>query len=471
MFLEITTTHRPATDLGFLLHKNPARLHSVELKFGKVWLCFPEATEERCTAALILDVDPVGLVRGKSGTDGLMQQYVNDRPYAASSFLSVAMGRAMREAISGRSRERAELANTAIPLEARVTPLPARGGIDLVKRLFAPLGHTVECEPIAMDPVRADWGASPYVTLKLTSTIKLSDLLSHLYVLIPVLDARKHYYVGDDELEKLLARGEGWLESHPEKELIVTRYLKGRSSLVREALARLTEGEDAEPEAVLDTARKDTAEEIIEKPLRLHDRRLDAVAHALKKLGAARVLDLGCGEGKLIGRLVKDKQFTEIVGVEVSSVSLSRAAGKLERLSERQRARVKLLQGAVIYRDTRLRGYDAAALVEVIEHIEPERLIHMERSVFGDAKPRGVIVTSPNADYNVLFETLPAGQFRHADHRFEWSRAEFAAWAARILETYGYDVAIEPLGDVNETYGAPSQMAIFIARTSSGDTH
>ncbi|MCB1484316.1 MAG: methyltransferase domain-containing protein, partial [Hyphomicrobiaceae bacterium] len=191
---------------------------------------------------------------------------------------------------------------------------------------------------IPMDNVRGDWGDSPYVTLTICGTMRLSDVLSHLYVLIPVLDARKHYYVGDDELEKLLSRGEGWLKDHPERELIVSRYLKGRSTLVREALSRLTQGEDAEPDAVLDTAKKDTAEEAIERPLRLHDRRLDAVADVLKRLGAARVLDLGCGEGKLIGRLAKETQFAEIVGVEVSSVALSRAADRLERLPERVRA-------------------------------------------------------------------------------------------------------------------------------------
>lgn len=461
MYLEITTTYRPATDLGFLLHKNPGRLHQQDLAFGKAWLCFPEATEARCTAALILDIDTVGMVRGKSGTSGLIDQYVNDRPYVASSFLSVAMGRMIREAIAGRSKERQALADGPLPLTVRISPLPARGGADLLRRLFEPLGHAITCEAIAMDDVRSDWGDSPYVALTISGTMRLADVLSHLYVLIPVLDARKHYFVGNDELEKLLARGEGWLKAHPERELIVSRYLKGRSSLVREALARLTEGEEAEPEAVLDTARKDTAEEAIERPLRLHDRRLDAVAEALKDFGATRVLDLGCGEGKLIGRLVKEKQFTEIVGVEVSSVALARAADRLEKLPERVRERVKLLQGALIYRDTRLRGYDAAALVEVIEHIEPERLIHMERSVFGDAAPRAVIVTTPNADYNVLFEKLSAGQFRHADHRFEWTRAEFADWCARIASAYGYAVSIRPLGDEHETLGAPSQMGIF----------
>lgn len=470
MFLQITTTHQPATDLGYLLHKNPQRLHELDLTFGKGRLFFPQASEDICTAALVIDVDPVALVRGKGTSDGLLDQYVNDRPYAASSFLSVAMGRLMREAIAGRSKERQSLADTAIPLEAVVSPLPVgrraawlrdETGTDLVTRLFAPLGYAVAFESIPMDPQRPDWGASPYATLKLIATKRLSDLLTHLYVLIPVLDAKKHYFIGDDEVEKLLARGEGWLQTHPERELIVSRYLKGRRALVRDALARLTEDEDAEPEVAADTRPKDTAEETIEKPLRLHDRRLDTVVETLKLLNAKRVLDLGCGEGKLIGRLIKDKQFEEIVGVEVSSVSLERAQRRIEKLSERARARVKLLHGALVYRDTRLRGYDAAALVEVIEHIEPGRLKHLERAVFGDASPRVVVVTTPNADYNVLFETLPAGQFRHADHRFEWSRAQFGTWATHTAQAYGYQVRFEPLGDVDEVHGAPSQMAVF----------
>ena len=416
-----------------------------------------------------MDIDPVALVRGKGAGEGLLDQYVNDRPYAASSFLSVAMGRLLREAISGRSKERQALADTAIPLEAIVSPLPVgrraawlrdENGTDLVTRLFAPLGYAVSFDPIAMDPERPDWGISPYATLTLSATIRLSELLTHLYVLIPVLDAKKHYFIGDDEVQKLLASGEGWLQAHPERDLIVSRYLKGRRALVRDALFKLTQ-DDAEPEAVVDTQRKDTAEQAIERPLRLHDRRLDIVADTLKTLGAKRVLDLGCGEGKLIGRLLKDKQFEEIVGVEVSSVSLERAAQRLEKLSERARARVKLLHGALVYRDARLRGYDAAALVEVIEHVEPGRLPHLERAVFGDAAPRAVVVTTPNADYNVLFETLPAGEFRHADHRFEWTRAQFAAWGARVGPAFGYQVRFEPLGDVDETHGAPSQMAVF----------
>jgi 3' terminal RNA ribose 2'-O-methyltransferase Hen1 len=463
MFLQISTTHRPATDLGYLLHKNPGRAHEVELAFGKARLFYPAASEDRCTAALVLEIDPVALVRGKGTGDGLLSQYVNDRPYAASSFLAVAMGRALREAIQGRSRERQTVADAAIPLEITVAPLPTRGGEELVRRLFAPFGYDLEIEPVLLDPERLDWGRSHYVTLKLAATCRLADMLTHLVVLIPALDGAKHYFIGDDEVEKLLARGKGWLEIHPERELIVTRYLRGRRSLIKDALARLASAEETEEaaEVAVDGSRRDSAEETIERPLRLHDLRLDTVAETLKSLGAARVLDLGCGEGKLIGRLVKDKQFTEIVGVEVSSVSLARAAARLEKLPEKQRERVKLLQGALIYRDARLRGFDGAALVEVIEHIEPDRLYHLERAVFADAAPRVVLVTTPNADYNTLFPTLPAGKLRHEDHRFEWSRAQFSAWAERVATAYGYQVRVEPLGDVDAQHGAPSQMGVF----------
>ena len=460
MFLSISTTHYPATDLGYLLRKNPTRMHETELSFGKAFTLYPEATEERCTAVLVMDVDPVGLVRGKGDGSGLMDQYVNDRPYAASSFMSVAMGRAWREAIAGVSKDRQLVADSAIPLEAFVTPLPARGGEKLLRALFEPLGYEITIEPIPLDPLRVDWGASPYVTLQLKATTRLASLLTHLYVLMPVLDDRKHYFVTEDEVEKLLARGEGWLADHPEKELIVARYLKQRRSLMRDALQQLS-GEESRADEQFDAVRKDTAEEAIEKPLRLHDLRLDTVAAELQSLGAKRVLDLGCGEGKLIRRLIKDGQFIEIVGVEVSSLSLARASEKLEREPERVRARIKLLQGALIYRDARLRGYDAAALVEVVEHVEPDRLPHLERAIFGDAQPKAVVVTTPNADYNTLFPTLPAGQFRHADHRFEWTRAEFADWCAQVGETYGYAFRIEPLGEVNATHGAPSQMGVF----------
>jgi 3' terminal RNA ribose 2'-O-methyltransferase Hen1 len=474
MLLSISTTYRPATDLGYLLHKNPARNHGLELAFGRAHMFYPEATNDRCTFTLLLDIDPVGLVRGRGKDGGLLDQYVNDRPYVASSFLSVAIAKTLRTALGGRCEQRPDLVQQPIPLSALVTPLPVRGGVDLVERLFGPLGYRIEVESLPLDEAMPDWGPSPYITLRLEATCRLADLLNHLYVLIPVLDLKKHYYIDAEEIEKLLAKGGSWLPAHPERDLIARRYLRRRSALAREAIARLAEmdAEAVEAEAetentpdadgVVEPARN-AAEEKLEKPLRLHDQRLDRVTEVLKASGARRVVDLGCGSGKLLKRLLAEKQFTEILGVDVGIQDLEIAVRRLrlETLSERQRARIKIVQGALTYRDKRVEGFDAAALVEVIEHVDPDRLPSVERAVFEFARPALVVVTTPNREYNARFEGMQPGQLRHADHRFEWTRAECQAWTDSVASRFGYTARVEPIGEVDEALGAPSQMAIF----------
>lgn len=342
MLLTICTTHRPATDLGYLLHKHPDRVQAFELPFGAAHVFYPEASEERCTAALLLDVDPVALVRRRGG-GGLLRHYINDRPYVASSLLSVAIAQVFGSALGGRSKERPELAAQALPITATVAALPCRGGEAAVRRLFEPLGYRVDLEDPEADRPSDDWEHGPYRNLTLSGQQTLAALLAHLYVLIPVLDDDKHYYVGEEELEKLLRRGEGWLADHP----------------------------------------------------------------------------------------------------------------------ERQRERVRLLHGALTYRDARLGGYDAAAAVEVIEHLDPERLPAFERVLFEFARPATAVITTPNREYSVNFPGLAEGALRHPDHRFEWTRAEFAAWAERIAGAHGYRVTIEPVGGVDPEHGAPTQMGIF----------
>jgi 3' terminal RNA ribose 2'-O-methyltransferase Hen1 len=461
MLLTISTTQGPATDLGYLLHKNPARTQSFPLSFGQAHVFYPEATADRCTAALLLDVDPIALVRGHRGEGRTLAQYVNDRPYVASSFLSVAIAQVYGSALGGRCKDRPELPPRAMPLEATLHVVPSRGGAEFLHRLFAPLGYAVEAEPHALDSTFPEWGQSPYFTVRLSAVTRLAALLSHLYVLIPTLDAGKHYAIGDEEVEKLIRQGEGWLASHPEKETIVRRYLKHRHSLIRDALSQLT-AED-EPDADTVEEQHDHEEEQIERRISLHEQRLGAVLAVLKASGAKRVLDLGCGEGRLLGLLLKENQFTDILGMDVSYRSLEMAQDKLrlDRLPPIQRRRITLIQGSLIYRDNRLTGYDAAAVVEVIEHLDPPRLAAFERALFEFARPRTVAVTTPNVEYNPKFETLPAGQFRHKDHRFEWTRAEFQSWANILGTRFGYTARFLPLGPEDAEVGAPSQMAVF----------
>jgi 3' terminal RNA ribose 2'-O-methyltransferase Hen1 len=460
VLLTITLTRPPATDLGYLLHKSPGRIHTRELAFGPAHVFYPEATDERCTAALLLDIDPVALSRGRREGPSL-EPYVNDRPYVASSFLSVAIADHFGTAMGGRSKERQELADETLPLEATVAAVPSRGGETLIRRLFEPLGYAVTTVPHPLAETFADWTESPYFTVTISGSVRLRDLLAHLYVLIPVLDDKKHYWVSEAEIQKLLHRGEGWLPAHPERELIASRYLARQASLTREALRQLVADEDPEPDET--EVAHDAEEAAVEERLSLADHRLGAVLAALRAAGAGRVLDLGCGEGRLLAALVKDHAFTEIVGVDGSARSLEIAARRLhlERANERQRERLRLLQGSVTYRDARLAGFDAAVLMEVIEHVEPGRLPALERVVFEFARPVTVVVTTPNAEFNVRFEDLPAGKFRHRDHRFEWTRAEFGAWCGSVADRFGYGVRYLPVGEDDPEVGSPTQMAVF----------
>jgi len=464
MLLTLTTTHRPATELGYLLHKHPARLQSFTLSFGRAHVYYLEATEARCTAALLLDVDPIGLSRTRKGAQASgqpLEPYVNDRPYVASSFLSVAIAQVFGSALAGRCQDRPELVASPLPLEARLAVLPCRGGEAFLHRLFEPLGYTITAERHPLDPRFPEWGDSPYFTVTLNSQVRLQDLLGHLYVLVPVLDDQKHYWVGDDEVDKLVRHGAGWLAAHPEREQIARRYLKHRRSLTQDALARLTVDERPDPEAV-DVA-SDAEEAAVEEPLSLNAQRLASVIAALKEHGARRVLDLGCGEGKLLRELLHDPQFEEIVGIDVSprALDVARDQLKLERLPDRQRARITLRQGSLTYRDRRLADYDAAAVVEVVEHLEPSRLPAFERVVFEGARPKTVVLTTPNADYNVHWTSLPAGAFRHRDHRFEWTRDAFRSWATGVAERYGYVATFHPVGPEDDALGAPTQMGVF----------
>ena len=464
MLLTISTTHEPATDLGHLLHKNPSRVHEVSLSFGRALVFYPEASPARCTVALLLDVDPIELVRGKSGAGDqgfALSDYVNDRPYVASSFLAVALNAAFRSAIAGKSANRQELAESNIPLVIEIAVLPSRGGDEFIRKLFAPLGYDVETSRLPLDDRFPEWGESIYFRTTLRITARLSDVLRHLTVLIPVLDGWKHYWVGGDEVEKLLKRGEGWLASHPERDTIAFRYLKRRRNLVRMAVERLTAEESADPDEVEST--HDEEEEKLERPGSLHEQRLGAVAAALKSAGAKRIVDLGCGEGKLIERLLKDAQFERIIGMDVSHRALERAADRLhfDRMPSRLRERVELIHGSLTYRDKRLSGSDAATLVEVIEHLDAPRLSTLERVVFEAARPRTVIVTTPNVEYNVKFETLEAGTPRHKDHRFEWTRAEFEGWGTTVASRFGYAFRTLPVGPDDPNVGPPTQMGVF----------
>lgn len=436
-------------NLSFLLHKHPDRLHTQDSTFGRVHVFSPAPGQ----ATLLMEIDPLKLTR-RGGTQSFaLQPYVNERPYVASSFLSVALNQVFRTAMAGRCESHPQLVEQPLEFRLKLPALPCRGGEKLLRRLFEPLEYQVEARALPLDPRFPEWGDSAVFEVVLTTRKELCRVLRHLYILMPVLDNDKHYWVGQDEVAKLLERGQDWLSDHPERDLIVTRYLKFRKDLTRGALSSLQPLEEVEQPEVPETESK------VEKALGLHDQRLKRVAELIKEEGCQTVADLGCGEGKLLKRLLSNGRLARIVACDVSPVALERAAAALERWHPQRREAVELVQSSLLYEDGRWKDLDAVALVEVIEHIEPDRLGSVARNLFEKARPKMVILTTPNRDYNEVWESLPAGRFRHSDHRFEWTREEFRQWIESVKKDY--QVTYEGLGTEHPELGHPSQMAVL----------
>lgn len=482
MLLTITYEGQDTQDLGYLLHKHPDRAQEFELSYGKAYVFYPEVSSERTTAALLLEIDPIDLAKGKLGSrDGGLFDYVNDRPYASTSFLSTAISRVFGTAMNGRCKEKQELADTALPLTAQLVSLKDGGEEGLAAQLFEPLGYTVETKRIPLDIKFPEWGMSPYITLTIHGTVRLSELLNHLYVLIPVFDKQKHYYIAESEIKKLLDHGEGWLAGHPYKEKIARRYFMARTSYARKAIDILLDGEtgpaaedgelpEMEGEPGISGAEGDAAnngEPVINHSQTPHTPlntlRLLAVKDAVLASGASAVIDLGCGECKLTSLLLNEPQIKKVTACDVSTAVLEKAAKRLrlERMQPFRKNKLTLMQASLTYKDKRFEGFDCACVIEVIEHIEPMRIPAFERILFEFAAPRTVVLTTPNKEYNANYGTMQENTLRHNDHRFEWTREEFLAWTKHICDRFGYHCEITGVGDYDEACGNPTQMGVF----------
>ena len=463
MLLTLRTTHAPATDLGYLLHKNPARAQSFDLSFGQAHVFYPEVTRRRCTAALLLDVDPVALVRGpaRRGADaGAVRQrppvcrlLVPER--RARPGLRQRPGRALQGAARNWPRRRCRWKR------AGSRPQPGRGRVSCAacsSRWATPSRR----KPTRWTPTFPDWGDSPYFSVTLTGTVRLADLLTHLYVLIPTLDSGKHYAIGDDEVEKLIRKGEGWLAAHPEKETIVRRYLKAPALAGAGRPGAAHAGRGAGGRRGRGAARpRGRGRRAQDQPARAAPGR--GPGGAERRAARSACWTWAAAKGACWSLLLQERQFTDILGMDVSYRSLEMAQDKLrlDRLPPMQRERDHAHARLADLPRRAAGRLRAAAVVEVIEHLDPPRLAAFERVLFEFARPKTVVVTTPNVEYNPKFETLPAGQFRHKDHRFEWTRAEFQSWADGICERFGYTARFLPIGPEDAEVGAPSQMAVF----------
>ncbi|MFZ4843620.1 methyltransferase domain-containing protein [Mycetocola saprophilus] len=501
MYLSITLTGSHASGLNHLLHKHPDRVHRREKNGSTATVFTPVFEPDRATVGLLLEVDPIGLVRGQGAARDsfTLGQYVNDRPYAANSLLAVALRQSFSTAFAGNSTARADIVDIPLPLRFEIPALP---GDTLIRELFEPLGWRVSETEVPLDPEIPAWGSAAAHRVVLEQDIVLARALSQLYVLLPVLDGAKHYWVDQSETQTLLRHGGDWLASHPRRELILRRALIHQGEYVDEAIAALdgvadapgtpgawnaqgvsdapdaqgTPGALATPatgaaaSAIGSAANKTGPSASATGPaasatprISLARERRDGILTRLRELPVSTVVDMGCGQGALLNVLLRDARFTRVIGADVSPSVLAQAerALGLDRMPETQRARLELVQSSLTYRDDRLAGADAMVLMEVIEHLDAERLPRLELAVFAHARPAHVLVSTPNAEYNVHYPGLAPGSFRHTDHRFEWTRAEFADWAERVAAEHGYLVAYSGLGPEDPATGAPTQLATF----------
>ena len=428
---------------------------------------------------MLTEIDPIAITqqsRRQGSGDAAIQQYVNDRPYAACSHLSVAIADVFRSALNGACKEHPELVDTPMPLVANIPGLPSRQGTQFIRNLSEPLGYKVHTDTPPVDSQFTQWGESSHHDVTLSATTTVQQLLNHLYMLIPVLDNSKHYWVGKDEAKKLIQRGGAWLNDHPLKDIIFRRYLRYNRSLMHHAHELISQidqetiatEEPASPEeaaiAGID-APQNVNESDIEKPIALSQARTTAVMDAIRESSPQSVIDLGCGEGSLLQLIVRDSAIARVAATDVSPHALDLARRKvgLHNMTNRQAERISIFQSSLIYDDPRTHNFDVAVLMEVIEHVDPPKLDALEHSVFGRAQPRKVVVTTPNVEYNQLFNNIRKNGLRHRDHRFEWTRQEFQKWARDVAEQHGYSVAIHGIGveDTSIPAGHPTQMAVF----------
>lgn len=461
MLLTISTSQQPVYDLGYLLHKHPDKFQTFELSFGEAYVFYPEVSESKMTVALMVDIDSIEFSNNrKFNWSGLsLGQYVNDRAFTCSSLLSVAISKVFGTAMAGNCKEKPDSVNSKKEFEVELSTVSYHGHEFLIDELFKPLGYSVEYTRLEYDKSFPQWGQSPFCHLKLKFNGTLQNLLRHLYILLPVLDNNKHYWVQEEEVHKLLSKGRGWLETHPQLALICNRYLKFQSHLIRKFWNELNEFSSKNVKPLKASNHSKVNKE------NLNSLRVQAITNVLRQFKCKRVIDIGCGDGKLIKSLLSIPFFTQIVGMDVSSVELGRAKKKINysELPEIQLERVKFFQGSLLYKDTRLLGYDALCLIEVLEHIEPDRLKMVENRIFKEINSSLVIVTTPNKEFNVKYE-MKQNEFRHQDHRFEWDRDTFFQWCKKLSHTYDYQVNVSGVGQCDSKLGSPTQMAVFVSK-------
>ncbi|MCM3572375.1 3' terminal RNA ribose 2'-O-methyltransferase Hen1 [Mesobacillus subterraneus] len=429
--------------ISHLLAKNPNNLYERNQKGHAVRLFFSSFTEREVEATVFVAPDSLELVKNQ-GNQYDITHYINDREFAVSSIFISLIRTALGTALNGQPKEEyIKWVKHPFDLELSFGPVASGLSDHQIVDLFEPLGFNVSINrpQIEYNFNLKSKSSVRFITLKGRTPLQMA--LRQIFVLIPVLDNYKHYFIDEKEIEKLERYGEGWLDDHPQKSFILKKALRFKN------VYELVEGQE-----------KDTAAPEMRK-IRLNDMRYEKIVDTVNGFeNKESIVDLGSGEGKLSTRLGFIPGVKEILAVEPSEEASIRA---MERFAQAEGKdyfiKPTQLWGSLFYYDERLKGKDVIILCEVIEHIDEERLSKVFQTILQDYRPKNLVVTTPNKEYNALYEMDT--EFRHGDHRFEWSREEFEAWCKARNEEGEYELIFDGIGELDEQFGFPTQMCIF----------
>ncbi|WP_042142009.1 methyltransferase domain-containing protein [Paucisalibacillus sp. EB02] len=444
MQLTIHATGSNVEVISYLLAKNPNNLYERSNNGHLVRMFYNKFTSEEVEVTFFVTPDPINLSRNSSENYDITS-YINDREFVVSSIFCSFLRSALGTALNGKPKEEyASWVNHAFNFQFSFGPLTSDLSDKQIIDLFAPLGYEVEITYGKVDyqvNIKSK-STARFVTLKGLTT--LQNGIRQIFMLIPVLDNYKHYYIDEKEIEKIERYGEGWMDTHPQREFILRRALRFKELL----------------DSVEMDAKSKSEGKAAEKRVRLNDLRYEKIIDYIKNLtNRESIVDFGSGEGKLSVRLGFVKGVKEILAVEPSEVAALKALKRFEEL----RGKENFLQptpvmGSLFYFDERLKSKDVIVLCEVIEHIDEYRLPKIMGTILREYKPKTLIITTPNQEYNQVYDM--GKEYRHSDHRFEWTRVEFQEWC-NSHNPGSYELTFEGIGEEHPTFGYPTQMGMF----------
>ncbi|HWO95040.1 MAG TPA: 3' terminal RNA ribose 2'-O-methyltransferase Hen1 [Bacillus sp. (in: firmicutes)] len=453
MQLSMKVVGEGAENLSRLLAKNPNNLYDREEKGNRTRLVFTSSNEREAEAVIFVTPDPVELVRNSPGIFDITQ-YINDREFAVSSLFCSYIRTALGTALNGKPKEEfIEWVDHPFNMEVGFGPVASHLSDQTIRELFEPLGYLIEIERGEADYSFNLKQKSSARYLKLKGQITVQQALRHLFILIPVLDNYKHYFIDEKEIEKIQRYGEGWLDEHPLRSYIIEQSLRFKELINKVPIS-----------SSIVTENKVNDDVSAPPKIRLNEQRYQAIIDKVESLPLnQKVVDFGSGEGKLSVRLGMVPNVQEILAVEPSESSQLRALERFEKAAGKDQFVCPTpIWGSLFYYDERLRGKDIIILCEVIEHIDEFRLPNIMKTIFGEYRPNALIVTTPNHEYNAVYDMDE--NMRHADHRFEWTRGEFKDWCETWIAKFPYSMQLQGIGQEHEEYGFPTQMCTFVRK-------